>query len=109
MAHYRDASRTGVMGWLAPIFSSRARLLGSMVLVATALAVVAPGLIEWLVAGEVAMHWSRAAFSSLLLVLAAMLGVTTFLLNMLDLIRANRENVPRLRPPDRTHPARATG
>lgn len=106
-AHSRPPMSTGLIGWIAPIFSSRGRLLGGTVLVGVAVAVSFPGMVEWLRSGEVYMHWSRAAFSSLLLVLAAMLGATTFLLNMLELIEASRANTPGIRPPDRTYPARA--
>jgi hypothetical protein len=105
-AHYRPATSTGVLGFLAPMFSTRGRLVGSTALVGIAFAIVWPGIVEWLRFGEIAMHWSRAAFASLLLVLAAMLGVTTFLLNMLDLIQASRDNAPRGKPPDRVHPPR---
>ena len=52
------------------------------------------------------MHWSRAMLSSLLVVGAVMLGVTSFLLHMLELIAAQRDGLRALRPPDRIRPAR---
>jgi hypothetical protein len=104
-AHDRPPASTGVLRWVAPVFSSRGRLLGGLALTLLAVAIVWPGLLQWLRFGEVQMHWSRAAFSSLLLVLAAMLGVTTFLLNMLALIEASRANAPGMRPPDRAYRA----
>jgi uncharacterized membrane protein YidH (DUF202 family) len=106
-AHYRPRTASGAIGWLArTVFSRRGRLLGGATLLAVAVAVVWPGLVQYATSGEVTMHWSRAAFSSLLVVLAAILGVTTFLLNMLGLIQAQRENAPRVRPPERIHAAR---
>ncbi|MGH0028720.1 MAG: glycosyltransferase family 2 protein [Myxococcota bacterium] len=108
-AHYRPATRDGVIGWVSPLFSSRWRLWGVASLAAVAVLVSLPGIGEWLTEGEVAMHWSRAAFSSLMLMLAAMLGVTSFLLNMVELIEANRLNAPTIAPPDRQFEAKAPG
>jgi hypothetical protein len=88
------------------VFSSRGRRIGTLVLVSSALVLTWPGLVEWWRYRWVYMHWSRAAFASLLLVLAAMIGVTTFLLDMLALIEANRGSDPGVRPPDRTQAAR---
>lgn len=103
VANYRPDTNEGVIGWLRPVFSSRGRLIGTIGLVAVAVGISFPGIVEYLSRGEVLMHWSRAAFSALLLVLAVMLGITTFQLNMLDLIRAKRDNAPRVKPPDRIH------
>jgi hypothetical protein len=75
------------------------------VLVLLALGVAAPGIAQYATTGEVTMHWSRAVLASLLVVLAGVLGITAFLLDMLDLIRAQRLERGPLRPPDRARPA----
>ena len=57
--------------------------------------------------GAVEMHWSRASLASLLVVIAGVLGVTTFLLNMMELITAQRRDAPAVRPPERMHHRRS--
>lgn len=106
-AHGRPPAESGVTGWLARLFTPRNRLVGSLALAAIAVVVVAPGIVEYVGSGSVEMHWSRAALASLLLVMALVLGVTTFLLNMMDLIHAQRAEAPPVRPPDRIHPPRS--
>ena len=49
-------------------------------------------------------RYAWAAFA-LLLVVASVLGITTFLLNMIRLIRARRGHEEALRAPDRIHAA----
>jgi len=63
--------------------------------------------VQYLSTGEVEMHWSRALLSSLLIVVAVMLGVTTFLIHMLELIAQQQQGSRAARPPDRIWPARA--
>jgi hypothetical protein len=91
------------------IFNGRNRRLAAAFLVGGSLLIAAPGIAEYLESGHVQMHWSRAVLASLLVVLAFVFGITTFLLRMLDLIAAQRDPaglaVPA--PPDRIHPARA--
>ena len=65
-----------------------------------------PGTVQYLTTGQVEMHWSRAMLSSLLVVSALMLGVTSFLMHMLELIAPQRDGLRALRPPDRIRPAR---
>jgi hypothetical protein len=62
-----------------------------------------------LLRGEVEIHWSRVVLASLLVVLAAMLGVTTFLIHMVELIEAQRRVGEPPRPPDRQRPAGRAG
>jgi Glycosyl transferase family 2 len=108
-AHGRLPARAGVTGAVAGMFTRRNRRLASALLLGGALALSWPGAVEYLSSGHVEMHWSRAVLSSLLVVLASTVGVTTFLLHMLDLIQAQRRIVANPRPPDRIHAARATG
>ncbi len=58
---------------------------------------------EFVTTGEVEKHWSRAMLASLLAVIAAMLAVTTFLLNMMTLIEAEGAKAVAQRPPERIH------
>jgi hypothetical protein len=80
------------------------RLVGGTMLLAAAVLIVSPGIVEFVTTGTVGMHWSRAMLASLLMVIAAMLGVTTFLLNMMTLIDAEGAAAVPQRPPDRIHP-----
>lgn len=105
-AHYRPGATSGAVAWLRRLFSPRGRLIAGSIFLGVAVGVVWPGIVQFASSGQVDMHWSRAAFASLLVVLAAIVGVTTFLLNMLGLIRAQRENQPRVRAPERIHSAR---
>jgi hypothetical protein len=100
-AYERPAAAAGLTGWIARLFTPRSRRLGGAALTAAAVFVAWPGMVEYATSGQVEMHWSRAVLASLLLVVAAMLGITTFLLNMVGLIRARRGPTEALRPPDR--------
>ena len=104
-AHGREVARRGLTAFVSRAFTRRARrVLGSGLGVA-ALAIVAPGIVEYMGTGEVEMHWSRAVLSSLLLVMATAFGVSTFLLNMLELIETTRGEPATLPPPDRVRRA----
>jgi len=105
-ARGRPPATSGLTGLLVRLFTPRNRLVGCAALISIATAIVWPGLWEYVTSGTVEMHWSRATLSSLLLVLAAVLASATFLLNMLELIRANRAELPRIQPPERIHPPR---
>ena len=63
-------------------------------------------MVQYVTTGEVYMHWSRAMLSSLLVVGVVMLGITAFLMHMLELIAAQRDGLRTMRPPDRMRPAR---
>jgi len=106
IAHGRPPRDRGVTGALARLFTVRNRWVGGIGLTVGALIVVAPGLVEYATSGTVEMHWSRATLASLLLVLAIVLVVTTFLLNMMELIRAQRAETGLRPPPDRIHEPR---
>jgi len=105
-ARGRPPTSSGLTGILVRLFTPRNRLVGCAALAGIATLVVAPGIWEYVSSGTVQMHWSRATLSSLLLVLAAVLASATFLLNMLELISANRAELPRIRPPERIHQPR---
>ncbi len=105
---YRRAPRSaGVTGLVRRLFTPRGRLLGGLLLLAGALLVAWPGVVEYVGTGEVSMHWSRAVLAAQLLVLAGVLSITTFLLNMTSLIRAQQAERAPVEPPDRIHPAKS--
>jgi hypothetical protein len=106
-AHGREPAEAGFTGLVARLFTPRMRLVGGTALLLTAVFVVWPGIVEFVTTGAVEMHWSRAMLASLLVVIAAILGVTTFLLNMMNLIDAEGGGGVRLRPPDRVREPRA--
>ncbi len=100
-AHGRTPAGTGVTAIVAKLFHPRSRLLFGVFLVIVAVLVSLPGMVEYLATSHVNMHWSRAVLSSLLLVMAAVLWVTSFLLSMLDLMRAQASRSVAQKPPDR--------
>jgi hypothetical protein len=106
-ARGRPPSTSGVTGAAARLFTPRMRRVGSPALLAAALAIVWPGIAEFATTGAVEMHWSRAMLASLLVVIAAMLAATTFLLNMMNLIEAEGAETVAQRPPDRIYPPRS--
>jgi len=106
-AHGRPPTTNGVTGWVARLLNRRTRLVGGAVLVLAAVAVVWPGLTEFLTTGETDIHWSRPALALLLLVAAVNLGATVFLLNMMELIEIQQAAGSGSKPPDRIHRARA--
>ena len=108
-AHGRPPADSGVMGTVARFFTPRMRLVGGTALLTLAVVIVGPGVAEFATTGEIEMHWSRAMLASLLVVIAAMLAVTTFLLNMMTLIEAEGAEAVAQRPPERIHPPRSGG
>lgn len=105
LAHGR-AESAGVTGLVTRLFNRRNRRLGGLALGVAAVALVWPGLVQYVATRHVTMHWSRAALASLLLLLAVALATTTFLVHMLELIEAQRSGLAPTRPPDRIRPAR---
>jgi len=105
-AHYRPFDARGVTGLVARAFTRRARLIGGTVLLAGAVLVAWPGIVQYQSTGQVDMHWSRAVAATLLVALAAVLAVTTFLLNMMDLMHVQRTRNAGIKPPDRVRRAR---
>jgi hypothetical protein len=103
-AHGRPPAVSGATSAVSKLFTPRGRLVGGTALLAAAVGIVSPGIVEFATTGAVEMHWSRAMLASLLMVIAAMLGVTTFLLNMMTLIDAEGAAAVPQRPPDRIHP-----
>jgi Glycosyl transferase family 2 len=106
-AHGRERAHSGATGFLVGLFNRRNRRFAAAFLLGGALLIAAPGIAEYFGTGHVEMHWSRALLASLLVVLALVFGITTFLLHMLDLIAARRDAGAPPAPPDRIHPARA--
>jgi hypothetical protein len=106
LAHERPLARSGATALLGRLFTRRARWVGGGLLLGAALAVTWPGIVQYARTGHVVMHWSRAVLASLLVVLFVALGTTTFTLNMLELIQAQRRPDASASPPDRVRPAR---
>jgi len=106
IAHGRPGATTGVTGLLRRGLGRREAVVGAGALVAAAVAVCWPGIAEYATSGHIQMHWSRAMLSALLLVLAMALGTTVFLLETIDLIRAQRGAPAELPAPDRVFHAR---
>jgi hypothetical protein len=107
LVHRRPFTTVGVTGQLGRLLSRRARRIAIPLLVAVAVGVSWPGIVQYVATGEVDMHWSRAMLSSLLVVGASMLGITAFLMHMLELIAVQRDGLSTMRPPDRIRPSGA--
>lgn len=107
LAHQRPFARSGVTALLGRLFTRRSRWIGGALLLAVACVVTWPGIVQYATTGRVAMHWSRAVLGSLCIVLFVALGTTTFTLNMLELIQAQRTPDDAAAPPDRIRPARS--
>ena len=105
LVHRRPFATVGMTGRLGRLLTRRVRRVAIATLVGAAFVVCWPGVVQYVTTGQVAMHWSRAMLSSLLVVGAVMLGVTSFLMHMLELIAAQRDGLRALRPPDRIRPA----
>ncbi len=106
LAHGRPIAVRGATALAGRLFTARARRLLGAASLALALLVTEPGIVEYATTRQVHMHWSRAVLGSLLMVLAATLAITAFLLNMLELIHTQRGPLPESLPPDRVRPAR---
>lgn len=104
LAHDRPLARSGVTALLGRLFTRRSRWIGGGALLAAALAVTWPGIVQYASTGHVVMHWSRAMVGFLLVTLIVALVTTTFQLNMLELIHAQRTPGERTEPPDRVRP-----
>lgn len=85
---------------MAKLFQPKVRLGLLLTFVVAPVLLVWPGIIEFLSTGHVEMHWSRVVFASLLLLLALMLGLTNFLISMMDLIELNRSGENKSVTPD---------
>lgn len=100
VAHGRWASIQAATA-LHALFAPKPRTVLQLVLFGSAFAMVAPGLVEYLQTSHVNMHWSRAVVGSLLTVAGSMLGLTGFLLRMMDYIESNKDNRSYVQPPER--------
>lgn len=103
---HRRQRFAGWSGLLGRGFELRLDRIGIGVLLAAAVVLVWPGIEQYVTTGLVEMHWSRAVLASLLLVLAVVIALTSFLLAMLELIRAARTAPVASLPPDRVRPGR---
>jgi hypothetical protein len=104
IAHGRAVARSGVTGFVGGFFGRRAALASSALLFAVAVAVCWPGIVEYVTTAHVQMHWSRVVLSSLLSIVALTLVTTGFLIETIDLIRAQRGVRAALPAPDRMRP-----
>jgi hypothetical protein len=109
IAHGRPATTQGVTGLLRRHLGRRGALAAAGVLVAAAVAICWPGIVEYATTGHVLMHWSRAVLASLLVVLAMTLTSTVILSETIDLIRAQRGGGGPPARPDRIRPGVRTG
>jgi hypothetical protein len=109
LAHERPLARSGATALLGRLFTRRARRTFGSALLLAALVVVWPGIVEYATTGHVVMHWSRAVLGSLFVALFVALATTTFTLNMLELIEAQRAPGDPTAPPDRLRPGRTEG
>jgi hypothetical protein len=108
LVHRRPVASRGVTGQLGRLLSRGTRRWGIVGLLAAAILSSSPGMLQYLSTGQVAMHWSRAMLSSLLVIVAVMLGITSFLIHMLELVATQRDDLRGTqRPPDRIRLARA--
>jgi hypothetical protein len=107
LVHRRAIASRGVTGLLERLLSRGTRRWSIAALVAGAFVTSWPGIVQYFSTGQVEMHWSRAMLSSLLVVVAVVLGVTSFLIHMLELVAAQQHDPRAMRPPDRIWPARS--
>jgi glycosyltransferase involved in cell wall biosynthesis len=101
MAHRRAPVRHVGLDLFARLFERRFRLPLAALATAAAVAVVWPGILQYLTTGHVDMHWSRAVLSAGVISLVTTYLTTSFLLDMLGLIVTQREGSGLVRPPDR--------
>jgi hypothetical protein len=106
--HRRAIASRGVTGLLERLLSRGNRRWSIAVLGLVAFASSWPGIVQYVTTGEVVMHWSRAMLSSLIVVVAMMLGITSFLIHMLDLAATQHSGASAVRPPDRIRRAKAS-
>ena len=102
-AHGRSFAQSGVTAIVSKLFAPRCRWVLAPVLAAIAVAVTWQGIVQYASTGQVDMHWSRAVLASLLLLLAWMLTLTTFVLRMMDLMESQRAGESATFVPDRVH------
>jgi hypothetical protein len=105
VAHGRWAASQAATS-LHLLFARTPRTICQLVLFGSAFAVVMPGLLEYLQTSHVQMHWSRAVLGSLLIVAGVMLGLTGFLLRMMDYIEFTKDKRMFIRPPERVRLSR---
>jgi hypothetical protein len=101
LLHGRDTIPSSWIGWVSSALSGRRFWLGVASLGAVAVAFVWPGLLEYAATGHVNIHWSRVVMASLLLVVAAAFSSSVVLMELLELIRAQRRETDVLAQPDR--------
>lgn len=106
-AHGRPVATSGVSRIVEKLFAPASRRIIGTALLASAVLLAWPGIVQYVTSGEVYLHWSRAVLAALLVVLTAVLVITTFLLNMMDLIRAKHADDQSASPPDRVHSAKS--
>jgi glycosyltransferase involved in cell wall biosynthesis len=104
-AHGRPPLSGGAIGVLLRALQPAPRRAAMAVLAVLAIAIVWPGIVEYATTLHVQMHWSRAVLASLLVVFVAMLSITAFLMNMIDLIHAQQALERPIEPPTRLRAA----
>jgi hypothetical protein len=99
-----DAEATGA-GFGRRLFARRLRSTGIIALLALGVLVAWPGIVQFATTGHTDMHWSRAVLAALLIMLAGVVLMTSFLLSMLELIQDRRADPCVIHPPDEQHEA----
>ena len=103
-AYRRRPATTGLTRWLGVALSAGGRWLFVVVFSALAILVAWPGIVQYVTSGMVTMHWSRALLAGLLLLLVAVLAITSFLLNIMKLIRSQYAEILSVPPADAVRP-----
>lgn len=104
-AHGRGFAAAGLTASIAHLYAPPWSWALWLALGGGAVALVAPGLAEYVSRGAVTIHWSRPLLASLLLVLAAAHALSTVLLGMVDLIELQAARRAPAARPDRLRPA----
>lgn len=105
VAFNREDGASGIIGIMDKRFVRRLLTVGMVLLLATAVVVAWPGIFQFTTTGHTDMHWSRAVLAALLVMLAAVVLMTSFLLSMLELIQDRRADPCLIHPPDARHEA----
>ena len=90
---------------LHKLFRAGPRTFFQLLFFGGAVAVVLPGIVEYVETTHVYMHWSRAVLGSLLVVAGVMISITGFLLRMMDYIEIAKDNRSDVEPPERIRPS----
>lgn len=106
LAGGRPVASRGATGLLLRAFTPRSRLALGSAMMALAVGVAWPGIVQFVESGAVDLHWSRAVLAALLTSSTGVLVITTFLLNMTTLLEGRVGDAGSGLPPDRIRPGK---